>query len=100
MREKAYKYLKQKNIITRKYWYPLISEQNIYDLSKNKNSLRNAKKLSERVLFLPIFPDLDESTIVYISNILNKLNLKLPANKSIHLQEFFSSAFFKFYWKI
>ena len=73
MREKAYKYLKQKNIITRKYWYPLISEQNIYDLSKNKNSLRNAKKLSERVLFLPIFPDLDESTIVYISNILNNL---------------------------
>ena len=73
MREKAYKYLKQKNIITRKYWYPLITEQNIYALSKSENSFRNAKKLSERVLFLPIFPDLKESTIEYISNILNNL---------------------------
>lgn len=73
MREKAYKHLRQNNIVTRKYWYPLITEQNIYASSKGKNSFNNAKKISERVLFLPIYPDLKESTIVYISNLLNNI---------------------------
>ena len=48
----------------------LITEHDAYSSSKS-DKLKNAKGLSQKILFLPIFPGLDNSVISIILNILN-----------------------------
>ena len=69
-RDRAYNKMKSENIFCRKYWYPLITDQKIYSSAKN-GELINAKKLSQKILFLPIYPGLDK---IYISKILKIIN--------------------------
>ena len=69
-RDRAYEALKKRNIFCRKYWFPLITEHDAYSSSKS-DKLKNAKGLSQKILFLPIFPGLDNSVISTILNILN-----------------------------
>ena len=69
-RDRAYNKMKSENIFCRKYWYPLITDQKIYSSAKN-GELNNAKKLSQKILFLPIYPGLDK---LYISKILKIIN--------------------------
>lgn len=59
-RDELYQKLKERNIFTRRYFYPLISEFPMYrNLSSSKLlSNSNAKIASMRVLCLPIYPDL------------------------------------------
>jgi dTDP-4-amino-4,6-dideoxygalactose transaminase len=57
------------NIICRKYWYPLITDHDIYSKC-NKHNLVNSRKLSDSVLCLPIYPDLTKSEQNYIIDIL------------------------------
>ena len=70
-RNDLYEKLKQNNIYGRRYFYPLISKFNEYvNLhSANDNNLPNAKKMSEKVICLPIYPNLDESNIIRIIKI-------------------------------
>ena len=49
VRDKVYKTLKDKNIICRKYWYPLLPDHKFYNNSII-NDLTNARRLSESVL--------------------------------------------------
>ena len=57
-REKLYNKLKSNNIHCRKYWYPLLSKISIY--SKNVHtSIKKAIDMSEKILCLPIYPDLE-----------------------------------------
>jgi dTDP-4-amino-4,6-dideoxygalactose transaminase len=57
------------NIICRKYWYPLITDHDIYSKC-NKHNLVNSRKLSNSTLCLPIYPDLTKSEQNYIIDIL------------------------------
>ena len=70
-RDRAYKALKKKNIFCRKYWFPLITEHDAYSSSKS-DELKNALQLSQKILFLPIYPGLEDKTISIILSILNQ----------------------------
>lgn len=56
-RDDVLKNLASKNIIARKYFYPLTSEMECYS-SFAKGNTPIAKSISDRVLTLPIYPDL------------------------------------------
>lgn len=57
-RDKIYDILKDNGILTRKYFYPLISNLLMYSGLESSKNLPNANKISESVLCLPIYPDL------------------------------------------
>lgn len=61
MREHFYKKLLDNEIVCRKYWYPLVTSHKSYKKYKISD-LSNAKKLSDSVLCLPIYPSLDSCT--------------------------------------
>ena len=55
-RDELYERLKFSGFITRKYFYPLISDFNVYN--KYRISTPNASKLADSVLCLPFYPNL------------------------------------------
>lgn len=58
-----HKILKQNNIYSRKYFYPLTSDVDCY-VSKYKNTdLDVARDISKRILVLPLYPELEEQAI-------------------------------------
>lgn len=72
-RDELYDKLKEKNIYTRRYFYPLISEYNIYKNfeSSNSNNLPTATEKSKQILCLPIYPNLlDQDVKRIISEII------------------------------
>jgi dTDP-4-amino-4,6-dideoxygalactose transaminase len=71
-REEIYEKLKNHNIYSRRYFYPLISQFTAYkDLSSSKPAnLPMAEKSSEEVICLPVYPDLTKSEQNYIIDIL------------------------------
>ena len=62
----------ENNIYTRRYFYPLISDFPIYSsiASANRNNLPNAVKKTESVLCLPMYADIENSTIEVIVNLI------------------------------
>ncbi|MFA0453928.1 DegT/DnrJ/EryC1/StrS family aminotransferase, partial [Vibrio sp. 10N.222.51.F3] len=57
-----YEILKDNNILSRKYFYPLVSDFDVYKNNREifrQGSLSVAKKISARVLCLPIYSDLN-----------------------------------------
>ncbi len=73
-RDSVYEIMKNEAIITRKYFYPLISQFSCYNKlpSASYNNLHVAKKVSEEVLCLPIYGNLKRKTIKKIINILRR----------------------------
>lgn len=76
-RDELFDKFRERNIIVRRYFYPLISDFKIY---KEKypplKNLANAKKISSEVLCLPIYPGLNNDEIIKICEII-KVNAKL-----------------------
>ena len=62
-RDALYQLLKDQGILSRRYFYPLISEMPMYRglPSASLDRLPVAKRISEQVLCLPIYPDLSSS---------------------------------------
>lgn len=62
-RDALYNKLKGMGIYVRRYFYPLITEFPMYRqlLSASPDTLRVATSAAERILCLPIYPDLDEA---------------------------------------
>lgn len=73
-RDELYETLKERNIYTARYFYPLISHFPTYRglPSARKENLPVAEKVTEQVLCLPIFPELRNSVIKEIIEVLNK----------------------------
>ncbi len=71
-RDELYEYLKKHNIYGRRYFYPLISQFPTYRglQSAQPEKLPVAEKISEEVICLPIYPDLDLTEVDRIVNIL------------------------------
>lgn len=67
-RDALYEKLKANNIYSRRYFYPLISDLPMYRSihSKYPETLSVAKDASNKVLCLPIYPNLDDSKICHI----------------------------------
>ena len=67
-RDKVASLLEDKNIHTKKYFYPLISDFDKYKayVDVKEDKLDVSKKASNEILCLPIYPDLEESELNYI----------------------------------
>ncbi len=70
-RDKLYERLKEFNIFTRKYFYPLTSDFKCYNF--DSRNLINAKLVSDNILTLPIYSELTLDDVEYISDIIYHL---------------------------
>jgi dTDP-4-amino-4,6-dideoxygalactose transaminase len=73
-REDIYNYFRQNNIFTRRYFYPLISQFPTYKglESAQPGKMPVAEKITQEVLCLPIYPDLDKDSIEFICKLIMK----------------------------
>ena len=76
-RDDLFEFLKNKNVFSRRYFYPLITNTIAYKefKSSTKNSLLNAEKLAARILCLPLYPSLKKREVNRICKLIaSKLN--------------------------
>lgn len=71
-RDELYEKFKQNNIHVRRYFYPLISDFSPYKQlkSSNKNNLPIANDIANKILCLPIYPELEKKDIERIINLI------------------------------
>ena len=62
-RDELYTLLRDNNIYSRKYFYPITSNQICFKEQYKMNELQVAEKLSKMVLTLPLYEDLEIMTI-------------------------------------
>lgn len=75
-RDELYNELKNNNIFARRYFYPLISQFPTYRNlpSAEPNNLPNATRISDEVICLPIYSDLNPNDVVKICKIINNFS--------------------------
>lgn len=71
VRDELYNYLREKDIYTRRYFYPLTNECICYKHLFENESTPVAKYISERVLTLPLFADLKDEEVDRICRYIN-----------------------------
>ena len=69
-RDELYNYLKYNGVYTRKYFYPLTSDQNCFKNKYNELDLKHARKLAEEILVLPLYENLDLKDVERIKNLI------------------------------
>lgn len=76
-RDDVYNALKEKNILTRRYFYPLISQFPTYKGldSARADNLPVAEKITENVLCLPIYPELPLNLVKEISDLVKSYKI-------------------------
>lgn len=76
-RDELYNRLRKNNILSRRYFYPLISTFSTYRglPSANPNNLPNATKIANQVLCLPIYPDLENEQVSRIIKIILEIEV-------------------------
>ena len=73
LRNYVYDKLKDKNIFTRKYFYPLTSDAACFRNRYRNEDLKVARKVAENILILPLYPELEEREIVQIVESIKKI---------------------------
>ncbi len=71
-RDHVYNNLRQQNIYSRKYFYPLTSQAACFGEKYAKLPLHIAKRISETVLVLPLYPELEYENIERVADIVIK----------------------------
>lgn len=73
-RDALYERLKQHGIYGRRYFYPLISQFPVYRTldSARPGKLLVAEQITEQVICLPLYPDLSDKTVSFITEIIRK----------------------------
>lgn len=69
-RDEIYDWLKKNNIYSRRYFYPLVTAYECYNKDFSSENTPVAKQCSERVLCLPLYPDLDLGTVERICDLI------------------------------
>lgn len=69
-RNQLHEKLKEYNIFTRKYFYPLVTDFECYKGKFSDSNLKNAKYVAEKVLTLPLYGEL---TILDVNNIVEAM---------------------------
>jgi dTDP-4-amino-4,6-dideoxygalactose transaminase len=77
-RDDLYQKLQHHNIIGRRYFYPLISQFPSYRgiESAHPGKLPVAEAMTEQVICLPVYPDLTQASIEYVSGIVRGVSLE------------------------
>lgn len=75
-RNQLYENLKEYNIYSRRYFYPLICDYECYKSVSIKDPLTVARKVTERVLTLPIYYDLSLDDVQKICDIIIEIGSK------------------------
>ena len=70
-RDALYEALKAYNIFSRRYFYPLLCDFPCYRNITFKDPLLTARRISQRILCLPIYPDLPVEDVVRICEAIN-----------------------------
>jgi dTDP-4-amino-4,6-dideoxygalactose transaminase len=78
-RDELYEKLKQYNVFTRRYFYPLVCDFACYKSLSIDDSLTQARRLSNCILTLPTYYDLSLDDVNRICDILVQIN---KGNKS------------------
>lgn len=73
-RDQVYEQLKEKGIITRKYFYPLTNKVQCYARLYGTDETPVACHISDRILTLPMYADLSLEMVDYICNIILERN--------------------------
>lgn len=68
-RDQIYDKLREQNVFSRKYFYPLTSDAACFRNHFKNISLVNARRISSCILVLPLYPELKRSEIEFITNI-------------------------------
>lgn len=76
-RDGLYEILKRNNIYARKYFYPITADQICFKNKYKNNNLENARQLSERVLVLPFYENLNIEDINRIVKIVKNNRRRL-----------------------
>lgn len=72
-RNQLYDKLKEYNIFARKYFYPLITDFDCYKCKYDDRNLNNAKYICNRVLTLPMYGELNNDEIHYITKAISQI---------------------------
>lgn len=72
-RDELYFALRKQNIYARRYFYPLLTNFKAYDNLNQTIDLSTAKKKSDQVLCLPIYPDLEFDEVDLIINLIKTI---------------------------
>lgn len=72
-RDELHEKLKRYKIFTRKYFYPLITDFECYKGKYSSKNLENAKYVSERILTLPIYGELEGDMALEIVKIIKEI---------------------------
>jgi dTDP-4-amino-4,6-dideoxygalactose transaminase len=76
-RDALYEALKEYNIFSRRYFYPLLCDYPCYRNITLKDPLLTARRISERILCLPIYPDLEIDDVVRICKAIKYIQNKV-----------------------
>ena len=76
-RNQVFEILKEQGIFARKYFYPLTCNYNCYKGCNFNTDVRMANRISEQVLTLPLYADLEYSDVVRICNVIRKYGVKV-----------------------
>lgn len=80
-RNELYDYLKYNNIYSRKYFYPLTSDQICFQNRYKDIALCNARWMSDRILILPLYEKLDFESIDKIVELIKNIHVGWENNK-------------------
>lgn len=72
MRNKVYEKLKEKHIYSRKYFYPITSDECCFKNKYKNVDLKNARHVSENILVLPLYTDLSFEKMDEIMNVIKR----------------------------
>ena len=72
-RDGIYDALHQKNVYSRKYFYPLTADADCFGSQYQTCPLDVARDISSRVLVLPLYPELEDEMIVRIAQMIKEL---------------------------
>lgn len=72
IRDKVYDKLRENNIYSRKYFYPITADEACFKNKYKKVALENARYAGNNVLVLPLYPELEYETIDEIVEIITK----------------------------
>jgi dTDP-4-amino-4,6-dideoxygalactose transaminase len=87
-RDALYENLKQYNVYTRRYFYPLVCDYACYRNISLKDPLTIARRVADRILTLPIYDGLKLSEVETICEIIMSLHFRKGATATEHFSDY------------